>query len=300
MENQKTQQRIKAIYQMLFEMATGNLSFRIFTTDQNDEVTKLSVMLNTTAEKMELLISELGYINPPYKQQSSVQATIILDNTFTIKNFSAELPSILGYKPEKLLKLSFHEILAKQSLPLWEAIMPEAVSDKKVHTTVQFLFITPTQHLVPSYCTFSRQLYNNAIVVSSVTTIHQNILPETRSIDQHLLDLTLIQNVQDYILNHIEDPLPSTKELSKIFNVNEFKLKDSFRHLFNTSIYQFYTDERLKRAQLLILQTKIPLKEIAFISGYNDYTNFYKAFKKRFSYSPSELKRKNHHEPESE
>ena len=46
MENQKIQQRIKMIYQMLFEMATGNFSFRIIKTDQNDELDKLSEMLN--------------------------------------------------------------------------------------------------------------------------------------------------------------------------------------------------------------------------------------------------------------
>ena len=293
MNNQSVQQKVKNIYQMLFEMASGNFIFRMHRDPENNQLDEVAVMLNTTAEKMELLISKLGYINPPYKQQSSVQATIILDRTFTIENFSEEVPSILGYKPEKLLKLGFHEILAKQSLPSWEAITAEAPSDKEVHTAVQLLFITPTQHFVPSYCTFSRQLYNNTIIVSSITTILQDILPETTNIDQHLSDAVLIQNVYDYILNHLEDPLPSTKELSKIFIVNEFKLKDSFRHFFNTSIYQFYTDERLKRAQILILQTSITLKEIAFISGFNDYTNFYKAFKKRFNYSPSDLKRNN-------
>ena len=76
-----------------------------------------------------------------------------------------------------------------------------------------------------------------------------------------------------------------------MFGTNEFTLKDSFRKVLKTSIYQFYNDERLKKAHLLILQTAIPLKEIALISGFYNYTNFYKAFKKRFNYPPSELKR---------
>lgn len=108
---------------------------------------------------------------------------------------------------------------------------------------------------------------------------------------QAQVDEILALNLYQYILNHLEEPLPTTRELSKMFNTNEFKLKDTFRHFFKTSIYQFYNDERLKRAYLLIEQTAVPLKEVALISGFNDYINFYKAFKKKFSLTPSEVTR---------
>lgn len=103
----------------------------------------------------------------------------------------------------------------------------------------------------------------------------------------------LIQKVQDYILNHLEAPLPTTKELSEMFETNEFTLKESFRNLLKTSVYQFYNDERLKKAQILIQQTEIPLKQISFLCGFNNYTNFFKAFKKKFGFSPSEVIRIN-------
>ena len=282
---------------MLFEMATGNLTFRLQRDTENNQLDELAIMLNTTAEKMELLTSQLGYINPHYTYRSLVQFTIILDKNFMINSFSPEVPAILGHKPDKIFKLDFHKILAKQSIPLWETIKTETANDKTAYGTVQFLFITSSQQLIPSYCTVSRLLYSNRIIINSITTILQDLLPETttkpNTVDPHQSDTVLVQNIREYILKNLETPLPSTNELSKIFHVNEFKLKDSFRHFFNTSIYQFYSEERLKKAHLLILQTSIPLKEIAFISGYNNYTNFYKAFKKRFNYSPSDLKREN-------
>jgi YesN/AraC family two-component response regulator len=282
---------------MLFEMATGNHTFRIQEDAEINQLNELAVMLNTTAEKMELLVSELGYINPHYTYQSLVQFTIILDKNFMINSFSPEVPAILGQKPDKIFKLDFHEILTEKSIPLWEVIKSEISTDKTAHDTVHFIFITSSQHLIPSFCTVSRLLYSNRIIINSITTLVQNLLPEatdaSNSVNNRQSDAILIQNVRTYILKNLENPLPNTNELSKMFHVNEFKLKDSFRHFFNTSIYQFYTAERLKKAHLLILQTSIPLKEIAFISGYNDYTNFYKAFKKRFSYSPSDLKREN-------
>ena len=103
----------------------------------------------------------------------------------------------------------------------------------------------------------------------------------------------LIQKVQDYVLNHLEEKLPSTKELSKMFGTNEFTLKENFRNLLKTSIYQFYNDERLKKAHLLIQQTTIPLGNIAVLSGFNNYTNFFKAFKKKYGYTPSGIVKKN-------
>lgn len=103
--------------------------------------------------------------------------------------------------------------------------------------------------------------------------------------------LLIVKNVQNYILNHLEEPLPSTKELSEMFGTNEFTLKESFRNFLKTSVYQFYNDERLKKSQTLIQQTDIPLKQIAFLCGFSNYNNFFKAFKKKYTISPSEVKR---------
>ncbi|HEX8014403.1 MAG TPA: AraC family transcriptional regulator, partial [Flavobacterium sp.] len=89
----------------------------------------------------------------------------------------------------------------------------------------------------------------------------------------------------------LTEPLPSIKELARQFGTNDFKLKDGFRHFFHTSIYKFYTEQRLKRAYLMIEQTDIPLKNISFMNGFNSYPNFSKSFKKQFGFSPKELGR---------
>jgi transcriptional regulator GlxA family with amidase domain len=182
MDNQQNQKRIKSLYKMLLEMATGNLAFRVKLTGSGDELDQLAIMLNEVANKMQEVISRYEFKNQPYDY-----------------------------------------------------------------------------------------------------TLHQNTTKQS--------DTELIQKVLDYIKNHLEEPLPSTKEFSKMFGTNEFTLKDSFRNVVQTSIYQFYNEERLKKAHFLIKETIIPLKEIALICGFNDYPNFYKAFKKRYNYPPSEVKR---------
>lgn len=100
------------------------------------------------------------------------------------------------------------------------------------------------------------------------------------------------QLLSDYILLHLEEPLPTIRALSKMFHTNERKLKEGFRALFNTSIYQFYHVERLKKAQLLILRTDKSLKSIACRCGFNTYHNFSTAFKKHFGQSPVTLRQR--------
>ncbi|WP_406600254.1 helix-turn-helix domain-containing protein [Flavobacterium ardleyense] len=104
----------------------------------------------------------------------------------------------------------------------------------------------------------------------------------------------MITDIYEFLLLNLNSPLPSLKNLAKKFATNEHKLKDGFKHFFQTSIYKFYNDEKLNRVHLLIQQTKLPLKNFADMSGFNLYSNFSKAFKKQFLYPPSQVKRFNY------
>ena len=280
---------------MLFEMATGNHTFRI-EKNHDDELDELVSMLNALAEKMHMAILKSGHVNPHYTYQSMVQATLILDTNFCIKSFTANVPTIFGFPPEKLFGAEFNTILAKQSHPLWLKIKEEIRVDNHFHNTVQLVYSRSNQLLMPTFCTISKLLYTDKIIVSSVTTVLQDFISDDDIAHEphpRISDAEMVQNVYEYIKKHLEDPLPSTRELSILFGTNEFKLKDSFRHFFNTSIHQFYNEERLKKAHLLIQQTPIPVKSVAYMCGFNSYINFYKAFKKRFHYAPTELHRDN-------
>lgn len=295
MENQKTQQRIKAIYQMLFEMATGNLAFRIIKTDQDDEVGKIAEMLNKLAGEMHDMLVRSGYVNPHYSYQNLVQTTFILDDKFLISNFNAHVLQALYYESEELFQVDFGKFIAPQSFSIWNQKKKEASLDDNYHSTVQLIFVTGNNKLIPTFCTISRLRYSDKIIVNSITTILQELLSDPRYVikinPERQSETVVMQNLYDYILNHLEEPLPTLKELAVLFDCNEYKLKLGFREFFKTSIYNFYHEERLKRAHLMIQQTKIPLKEIAIMNGFNTYLNFYKAFKKRFKYTPSEVDR---------
>ena len=130
----------------------------------------------------------------------------------------------------------------------------------------------------------------NSIIISSVTSEY---VPAQNPLLSHEKDTDAekIQALYDYIVDYLHQPLPSTPELARKFKMNAFKLKYEFKQTYGTSIYQLYTDERLKRAHTLITTTSLPFKIIALESGFTTYLNFYKAFRKKYGCIPTALPR---------
>lgn len=304
MQEEINQKRIQNIYLMLFEMARGNFTSRIQRTERDDELEALIVLVNMVAEEMKESVFHSGFINPHYTYSHLVQSSILLDQDFNIKTYTHETATLLGFTTQDYKNQPFSNLLSEESKITWNCVIDSLLEEASYSLNVQLNYITPEQLLVPCYCIVSRLMHSTDIIISSVTT-EKGTHPfdtfrtstSTEAENMNLLprnsDVQLIQQVYDYILEHLESPpLPSLKELSRIFGTNEYKLKNGFKLLFKTSIYQFYNTERLKRAHLLIQQTTIPLKTIAFMIGFSTYPNFSKAFKKTFGYAPNDIKRR--------
>lgn len=290
------QERIRKIYQMLFEMASGNLQFQLTNLNEEDEIDQIALKLNQIASNIKNSFLKLGHVIPQFTYQNLVQHTFILNDKLIIINFSSSVLETFLFNKDELINLKFSKLIAHQSSNDWSAIETQITNDEKIHIIILLHILDKNNQIYPSYFTISSLLNSNKIVISGITTniedYTNNIIANNNvSLSKKTDITTIVQNVYDYILNHLEDTLPSVKELAKMFGTNDFILKDEFKKHFNTSIYKCYTDERLKRATYLIQKTNIPLKEIAFISGFNDYNNFSKAFKKKYSYVPSKLKR---------
>jgi len=294
MAKQSDPERLKKIYQMLFEMATGNTAFRI-KDNGNDELKSITVELNEIAQELQTIIATLGYVNPYYSYQNLIQLIFVLDENFILVGFNDRVPLKLKYKSDTILSSDFGKLIAKQSKEIWKAVEEEVIGDLTYHSTLQLIFITGDNHLMPAFCTVSRLLYHDKIIVSSVSTILDDLLDTSEHLSYSKVrkqsEAIVVQQLHDYILSNLSEPLPSLHHLSKMFVTEEHILKNGFRAYFKTSVYNFYHEERLKRAHTMILQTTEPLKLIAFTNGFKSYLNFYKAFKKRFGYSPSDLSR---------
>lgn len=300
MDKKHNQERIVALHQMLFEMARGNFSNRIPLSSYDDELETLVVLVNMVAEEMRESIFHAGYVNPHSSYRFITQANLVLDKLLLVKSFNPSLLTMLGYESSELSNQSLGTFLTPDSLEKLDFVkesFQDTISDQ---TMIPLQFLTKDQLIFNADCSINKLFDRDELILSFVVSVSQNanVLLELKNADEaekhpnsRKSDALLIQRVYDYILAHLEEPLPSLKELSKLFGTNEYKLKDGFRHFFKTSIYKFYTVERLKRAYLMIQQTTIPLKNIAIMNGFTDYPNFSKSFKKQFGISPNEIAR---------
>lgn len=97
-------------------------------------------------------------------------------------------------------------------------------------------------------------------------------------------DKELLYNVHAYILNNLDKKL-TVEVLSHQFGTNTTRLKEGFRQLFNTGFQEFVAKQRLEKARLL-LQTDIPVSEVARRVGYTEPSNFIRAFKRHTGVTP--------------
>ncbi|RIV21534.1 AraC family transcriptional regulator [Fibrisoma montanum] len=102
-------------------------------------------------------------------------------------------------------------------------------------------------------------------------------------------DIDTLQAVKTYLDQHYLDEL-SLEKIVKLFGLNTFKLKYGFRKLFDTSVMRYIDDQKMAYARRLLLDEKQEVWTVADQLGYNHYTNFSTAFKRRFGYSPAQLK----------
>ncbi|WP_281638287.1 helix-turn-helix domain-containing protein [Flavobacterium marginilacus] len=295
MERLHNQERIVTMHQMLFEMARGNFNSRIPLSSYDDELETLVVLINMVAEEMKESIFPAGYVNSHKTYQFITQTTFVLDASFFIKSFTPEVILFLDYSESELLNQPLSGIITETSLVRLQEVFDTNIT-LPITITLDF---TPKEHLPVSVaCSIGKLINCSEIILNLVTPVLQDSydpLAYENENEKHSktrkADALLIQKLYDYILAHLEEPLPSLKVLSSTFGTNEHKLKDGFRHFFKTSIYQFYNDERLKRAYFMMEHSGIPLKNISVMNGFNNYPTFSKSFKKRFGLSPNEMKR---------
>lgn len=291
MPNQTNQKRILTIFQMLYEMSIGNFSSRIPDTTLQDEITNISNILNKIADQMVAITNKSGYIISRYHYQRIVQATFILNKELYIENFSVNIPAMLGYHAEELTKMHFTELIATSSKDLIDKLKEKENNDDHGYPTQHLTFKLANASVVPHPCTIVRLKSTKKILVNIIQTsiIDYRDHTTTSAIITSHKNAALIQKIHDYILENLDKPLPQIKELAKIFKSNKFALQDGFHHFFNTSIYHFYNEQRLLKAHNLLQNTDHRVKTIGYMTGFNDYATFYKAFKKRYGYVPSAL-----------
>ena len=91
--------------------------------------------------------------------------------------------------------------------------------------------------------------------------------------------------------NHLEDTL-STVEVARRLDVSSRQLERRFRSLLGLTPLQAYRELRLERARDLLVQTSMPVEQIALASGFSHTSSLNKWLRQRYGEAPAVLRRR--------
>jgi AraC-like DNA-binding protein len=94
------------------------------------------------------------------------------------------------------------------------------------------------------------------------------------------------------ILDENFDKHITIPQLARQTGINEAKLKEGFKELFNFSVHTYLQQLRLEKAKQLLLTTNMPITDITYHIGYSHVTHFTSLFKKEFGVTPGEYRKK--------
>ena len=155
--------------------------------------------------------------------------------------------------------------------------------------------ITPTQqHILQQvfqwpYQGITRQFYLESKVLELLALYFDQILTQPGLYSKKLAakEIDRIHQARDILIRTMANP-PSLPELAKQVQLNERKLKQGFREVFNNTVFGYLHDHRMEQAQMLLQTGQLNIQEIARWVGYASRSSFVVAFKKKFQVTPSQ------------
>jgi transcriptional regulator GlxA family with amidase domain len=94
--------------------------------------------------------------------------------------------------------------------------------------------------------------------------------------------LTALQAMEE----SLEEPL-SRQQLAKLAGVSLRQLERAFRGTLQRGIHQHYLALRLERSRQLLRETSLAIVEVALATGFGSASQFARAFRRVFGFSPS-------------
>lgn len=121
---------------------------------------------------------------------------------------------------------------------------------------------------------FLSETYRSYVVVSKTNTYR-----------------AMINEMKSYIEEHFSDPDLSLKHLSDRFQISGKYASYLFKTEFDMKFVDFLVHLRMERAEKLLLETKLPIQDIALQIGYANSITFGRVFKRTYGVAPGDYRK---------
>ncbi|WP_456314033.1 helix-turn-helix domain-containing protein [Pseudomonas shirazensis] len=132
------------------------------------------------------------------------------------------------------------------------------------------------------------ELRKNSIKL--ITEFFNNSFEDSRiedNISLSNLDYLNVAKAEKMILHNLQSAFLGIEQIAAEVNTSPTKLKNNFKTVFGFSMLQYHKEKNMLLAKQLLQKSKIEIKIIAMITGFESASKFTAAFKKRFGELPS-------------
>ena len=131
-------------------------------------------------------------------------------------------------------------------------------------------------------------LYLCHLILSQLLIHISRVLNQrTRPSEEPGTRYTEIMRVHEYINSHFREPL-SVADLAQRFFMDKNTMTRQFKRIVGMTPGDYIRRKRLESANTLIRQG-YGVQHAGYVSGFSDYSAFFRAFRKQYGFSPSDL-----------
>lgn len=123
-------------------------------------------------------------------------------------------------------------------------------------------------------------------------TIFKAWLLLVSNLGENSVSFTVAENIAAYLLANCERDV-SLKEVAKEFGYHPNHINRLIKQRFKTTLMQYHSDLRIKKAMQLLSFSNYSISEISNICGYQDTSYFSRIFKQKTTWSPLQYRNKN-------
>lgn len=104
-------------------------------------------------------------------------------------------------------------------------------------------------------------------------------------------DIQAIREAKRLLDASLHNP-PTLMRLARLVGINDFKLKLGFKQVYETTVFGYIRQERMRIARNLLERGQCDVSQASCAVGYESLSSFARQFKKTYGYSPGECKPK--------